>query len=138
MGPGRGTRAEGGYRINPSDLGPVRGLHRVPPAVTIRRKIAQSADALKLQAAIADQHLTEVTARSPAMGVVLHVDGRGRVCQGIKTTCRCRSGAVFQPRDRAAARVRAGAGRPVVVVRVHERLRSRRALRASQRPGPRC
>ena len=80
-------RAEGATRIDPTDLGRVLGLDRAPEVKTIRRKIAQLAQAGaagKLQAAIAHHHLSRGDADVAGAGVVLYVDGHVRAYQGTK------------------------------------------------------
>ncbi len=82
-------RAEGATRIDPTDLGRVLGLDRAPEVKTIRRKIAQLAQAGaagKLQAAIAGHHLSRGDADVAGVGVVLYVDGHVRAYQGTKRT----------------------------------------------------
>src|SRR5665647_1560425 len=83
----REPRAEGATRIGPADLGRVLGLDRAPEVKTIRRKIAQLAQAGaagKLQAAIAHHHLSRGGYVGVAAGVVLYVDGHVRAYQGTK------------------------------------------------------
>src|SRR5665648_455629 len=80
-------RAEGATRIDPTDLGRVLGLDRAPEVKTIRRKIAQLAQAGaagKLQAAIAHHHLSRGDADVAGAGLVLYVDGHVRAYQGTK------------------------------------------------------
>src|SRR5665648_550035 len=65
----------------------VEGVFRAPEVKTIRRKIAQLAQAGaagKLQAAIAHHHLSRGDADVAAAGLVLYVDGHVRAYQGTK------------------------------------------------------
>lgn len=79
-------RAEGATRIDPVALGRVLGMDRAPEVKTIRRKLAQLADAGKatqLGEAIAAHHIESINdAEQP--GLLFYVDGHIRAYQGRK------------------------------------------------------
>lgn len=79
-------RAEGATRIGPVALGRVLGMDRAPEVKTIRRKIAQLADAGKatqLGEAIAAHHIESIDGADQA-GLLFYVDGHIRAYQGTK------------------------------------------------------
>lgn len=79
----REPRAEGATRIRPADLGRLLGLDRAPEVKTLRRKLAELANAVKgaeLQAALGAHH---ANTRPEAVGF-LYLDGHVRVYTGTR------------------------------------------------------